>query len=170
VERATVVIEPPRIEVLPGEAVVWAGRTSAPTWLWMTLTAVGLVAGALVLPVVPVAGAIVVLVVLLAVTAMTARVVVGPGGLSVRFGPAGMFRLHVPIAEITTVDAIVVDPLVHGGWGIRLLPGLRAVVFRRGPGIRVVTADGRSTIVTIDGAAEAAGVLRAHLDREVPTG
>jgi hypothetical protein len=83
-----------------------------------------------------------------------------------------MFRLHVPIAEITTVDAIVVDPLdplAHGGWGIRLLPGLRAVVFRRGPGIRVVTADGRATIVTIDGAAEAAGVLRAHLDREVPT-
>jgi hypothetical protein len=165
VERATVLIEPRRIEVAPGEAVVWTGRTSAPTWLWMTLTVVALLAGALLVPVLPVVGVIVVMALLLAVTALTARVAVGPAGLSVRLGPAGLFGLHVPLADMTTVDAIVVEPLAHGGWGIRLLPGLRAVVFRHGPGIRVMTADGQATIVTIDGAAQAAGVLRAHLDR-----
>ena len=62
------------------------------------------------------------------------------------------------------------DPLTHGGWGWRVLPGLRAVVHRAGPGIRVQQADGPTIVVTVDDAAEAVGVLRAHLDDDAATG
>ena len=152
------------VEVVPGEAVVWSGRTSAPRWLSAVLVATGVVTVPLAAVEVPWVGGLVLVVVLLALSLLTARVTVGPAGLRIRLGPLGVVRLDVPLDEIVAVDAIEVDPLAHGGWGVRLMPGLRAVVFRSGPGLRVEQRDGPTTVVTLDRAAEAAGVLRAHVD------
>lgn len=90
-------------------------------------------------------------------------VAVGPTGLKVRFGPLGWPRVRVPLAEIETVEVEDVEPMAYGGWGYRVMPGVRAVVIRRGPGLRVKRTGQADLIVTVDDAATAAGVLAAHL-------
>ena len=164
VDRPDRPIEPVVLEVASGEAVVWAGRSVAPGWQWAVLGAATLVGVLALWPVSPWLALVLVTVMALGASALVARVTVGPGGLTVRTGPAGLVRMHVPLEAITAADAILVDPLAHGGYGLRLMPGLRGVVFRAGPGLRVEQQDGPTTVVTLDGAAVAVGVLRAHLD------
>ena len=91
------------------------------------------------------------------------RVSVGPQGLVARTGPFGLVRFAAPLEEIAGVHAEVVDPLAYGGWGLRVLPGIRGLVVRRGPGLRVERRDAATLVVTVDDAAAAAGVLEAHL-------
>lgn len=164
VPRRTVVLDPVAIEVRPGEEVVWTTRTAAPAWLWAVLVSAAVVGVVVATVVQPVVGAVVLVVLVASIGLLSAHVTVGPAGLRVRTGPLGLVRMAVAVEDVVAVDAIDVDPLAHGGWGLRLMPGLRAVVFRRGPGIRVEQRDGPVTIVTVDGAAEAAGVLRAHVE------
>ena len=89
-------------------------------------------------------------------------VAVGPAGLKVRFGPFGWPRVRVPIAAVEHVEVEDVEPMAYGGWGYRVMPGVRAVVIRRGPGLRIRRAGGADLVVTVDDAATAAGVLAAH--------
>lgn len=165
VEQRDEVLEPTVLAVAPGEAVVWSARTAAPAWLWAVLGLAVVVAGPLLWQVSSVVAVVVLAVLLLSTTVLVARVSVGPGGLSIRLGPLGLVRMHVPLDQVTSADAIIVDPLAHGGWGLRLLPGLRGVIFAAGPGLRVEQRDGPTTVVTTPDATEAAGVLRAHLAR-----
>jgi len=87
----------------------------------------------------------------------------GPAGLKVRFGPLGWPAIHVPLAEIDGIEVEDVEPLAYGGWGYRVTPGVRAVVIRRGSGLRVRRTGRADLVVTVDDAATAAGVLAAHL-------
>lgn len=164
VHHHTVVIDPVPVDVAPGEAVVWTTRIAAPAWLRLVLATVGAVGAAIAALVQLLVGVLVLVGAALALGLLSARVTVGPAGLRVRTGPLGVVRMTVATEDVVGVDAIDVDPLVHGGWGLRLMPGLRAVVLRRGPGLRVVQRDGPVTIITLDGAPEAAGVLRAHVE------
>jgi len=91
-------------------------------------------------------------------------VAAGPTGLRVRFGPLGWPVIRVPLSAIEHITVEDVDPLAFGGWGYRVLPGVRAVVIRRGVGVRVVRTGRPDLVVTVDDAASAAGVLAAHLD------
>jgi len=91
-------------------------------------------------------------------------VAVGPAGLKVRFGPLGWPAIRVALADIERIEIEEVEPLAYGGWGYRALPGVRAVVIRRGIGIRVVRRGRPDLVVTVDDAATAAGVLSAHLE------
>jgi hypothetical protein len=91
-------------------------------------------------------------------------VAVGPAGLKVRFGPLGWPAIRVPLSDIDRIEVEDVEPLAHGGWGYRVMPGVRAVVIRRGIGLRVVRRQRPDLVVTIDDAATAAGVLAAHLE------
>lgn len=163
VEQQDRLLEPSALEVAPGEAVVWTGRAVAPAWLWAVLGVATAVAVPLVWTLAPVLALVVLAVLAFGASMLVARVTVGPRGLAVRLGPGGLVRLRVPLARVTAADAIVVDPLAHGGYGLRLMPGLRGVIFGAGPGLRVEQEDGPTTVVTITDAAEAAGVLRAHL-------
>ena len=97
-----------------------------------------------------------------ALTSIT--VAVGPAGLRVRFGPLGWPAVRVPLDSITGVELENVDPLSYGGWGYRILPGVRAVVVRRGEGLRIARSGRPDLIVTVDDAATAAAVLAAHVD------
>lgn len=90
-------------------------------------------------------------------------VATGAAGLKVRFGPVGWPLLHVPLADIESVEVEDVEPMAYGGWGYRVMPGVRAVVVRRGPGLRVRRRGRADLVVTVDDAATAAGVLAAHL-------
>jgi hypothetical protein len=91
-------------------------------------------------------------------------VAVGPTGLKVRFGPLGWPVIRVPLDAVEDVSVEDVEPLAHGGWGYRVTPGVRAVVIRRGVGLRVTRTGRPDLVVTIDDAASAAGVLVAHLE------
>ena len=81
-------------------------------------------------------------------------------GLTVAFGPFGWPRQHVPLEDVSSAEAIEVNPREVGGWGIRFpRGGGLAVVVRGGDGIRVVRRDGRQLIVTLPDAATAAALL-----------
>ena len=90
-------------------------------------------------------------------------VAVGPAGLKVRFGPLGWPRVRVPLGRVEHVAVEDVEPMAYGGWGYRVMPGVRAVVVRRGPGLRIRRSGAADLVVTVDDAATAAGVLAAHL-------
>jgi hypothetical protein len=91
-------------------------------------------------------------------------VAVGPAGLKVRFGPFGWPAIRVALADIERIEVEHVEPLAYGGWGYRVMPGVRAVVIRRGIGLRVGRKQRPDLVVTVDDAATAAGVLAAHLE------
>jgi uncharacterized membrane protein len=149
-----------------GEQLVWIGGQRAMVGPSMAgllvIVAVGLLAtvpptGPLLL------GVMVAVVVLVIVTFTSIRAVIGPAGLTVRFGPLGRPRLHVPVEDIVEVRVEHVEPMAYGGWGYRVLPGVRAVVVRGGEGMRVVRRTGPDLVVTIEGAREAAGALAAQI-------
>jgi hypothetical protein len=151
-----------------GEDLVWVGRQHTVLGIATAATAIGI--GGLAVAVLPLAmpapayvglglGA------LLAVTFTSIGVVVGPAGLTVRFGPLGFPRISVAAADIIEVRVEQVEPFAFGGWGYRMVPGARAVVVRRGEGIRVVRHAAPDLVVTIDGARAAAGALAAQIRR-----
>ena len=65
------------------------------------------------------------------------KVTVGANGLVAGLGPLHMPRVRIPLDEVDDVSVVQVEPMAWGGWGYRMWPGVRAVVVRRGEGIRV---------------------------------
>lgn len=151
------------VAVVPGEAVVWSGRADAGPWL-VALAGGIVVAGVALAMVTPAWNAVVLVLAGLAVgSILRLRVTVGPAGVVVRHGPLGLLRVRVALDDIEEVGAELVEPLAFGGWGYRLRPGVRAIIVRRGPGLRLERTDAPALVVTVDDAGVAAGVLRAHL-------
>ncbi len=151
------------LDIEPGEAVVWHGRGTAARWTWMLLAGTLVPVPVLVAAGLPWVGALLVVVGASAVSVLRVRVTVGPQGVTARTGPFGIIRFRAALSEISSVHAELIDPLAYGGWGLRFLPGVRGLVVRRGPGLRIEKIDGPSLVLTVDDAAKAAGVLQAHL-------
>lgn len=160
----------PPAEVVTGQAVVWSGRATGR--LGVVTPSVLLAAAALGAWLVP-GDARTVLIVVLPIVALAlttlgqAQVTIGPRGIAVGLGWLGWPRLRVPVEEVADVTVEDVQPMAYGGWGLRLVPKVTAVVIRRGEGIRVERPDGRTLVVTVDDAARGAGVLLAHRDAAV---
>jgi hypothetical protein len=147
--------------------LLWTGRQALPTARVVgsgLLAAGALVTGMRVVPETLVLGGTLMLIGLLLWAFTSISVAAGPAGLRVRFGPLGWPVIRVPLADIDGVELEDVEPLAFGGWGYRVMPGVRAVVIRRGVGLRVRRIGRADLIVTVDDAATAAGVLQAHLD------
>jgi hypothetical protein len=168
-DRPDHVVPSRRVEATPvavGEELVWIGRQH--TVLGRAAAAVAIAVGVIVVTVLPVpvpaaAYGAIVLIALVTANLMSIVVVVGPAGLTVRFGPAGFPRIRVRTADIVEVRVEHVEPLAFGGWGYRIVPGARAVIVRRGEGIRVVRRGAPDLVVTVDGAPAAAGALAAQV-------
>lgn len=166
--RPDQVVASERIDATPvqaGEDLVWFGRQH--TALGSATAAIGVLIGGLVVTVLPVdapafAYGGLAVIALLAVTFTSIRVVVGPAGLTVRFGPLGLPRIRVAAADVVEVRVEHVEPLAFGGWGYRVVPGARAVVVRRGEGFRVIRRGAPDLVITVDGARAAAGALAAQ--------
>jgi hypothetical protein len=164
-ERPSARIAPPVLELPPDHALVWVGSQA-----WGPARLVGplvLVVGAVLLALqrsaeALVAGPAFLFIGLALWTAASITVSVGPAGLKVRFGPFGWPVVRVAVADVTSVHVEDVEPLSYGGWGYRVMPGVRAVIVRRGPALRVGRAGRSDLIVTVDDAATAAAVLAAH--------
>ena len=82
------------------------------------------------------------------------RVDVTDETVSVRFTPIGRPRRIIPLTEIASVEAIMVDPMTWGGWGYRWIPWSHAsaAVLRKGPGLEISLKDGRRFAVTVEDA------------------
>lgn len=165
VERHGTPIQHEPLEIAPGEAVVWTGSSSAPAWSWALVATVVAVAAVLLVVDLPWVALLLVVLAAAATTLLRVTVTIGPAGVTARLGPLRLVRFHTPLEDIAVVHAEVVDPLTYGGWGLRWLPGVRGVILRSGPGLRIEQTDGPDLVVTVDDAAEAAGVLQAHVDR-----
>ncbi len=158
------------LEVPSGDRVVWVGRQTAGPAL--VLPAGAVVVGAALAVAVP--GPTLVVVAALGVAAVAlatftrVAVAISDRGVDVRLGPLGWPRIHVALADVTEVGIEHVEPMSHGGWGYRAMPGTRAVVIRRGEGLRIGRRGRADLIVTIDGAEDAARVLTALTPRRWP--
>lgn len=150
----------------PGETAAWFGDQSWGIGTAVSMLAlVGAAATAVLVPP-PGRGVTIGSLVLVAVALATftrIRVAIGPHGLTVRFGILGVPRQHVALTDIEAVEVEDVEPLAYGGWGYRVVPGARAIVIRRGPGLRIRRRGRADLLVTVDDADVAAGVLAAHL-------
>jgi hypothetical protein len=85
--------------------------------------------------------------------------------LTVAFGPWGVPRRVIALADVVDVSAIQVEPTQWGGWGYRWIPWAQAsaAVIRRGPGIALVLHDGRRFAVTVEDAVAGAQAASAAL-------
>jgi hypothetical protein len=144
----------------PGESAAWFGRTASTKLAALAgvfaiaMVALGLFDGGWFVVVAGIFGACAIAFVSEISATVDAR------GLTVAFGPFGWPRQHVPLEDVSSAEAIEVDPMKTGGWGIRFpRGGGLAVVVRGGDGIRVVRRDGRQLIVTLPDAATAAALL-----------
>lgn len=145
--------------------LVWVGTQTWPAGGALALVLVvggGLLSALRVAPEALTAGAVLVVAGLLVRLLTSITVAVGPSGLVVRFGPLGWPRVRVPLADVNAVEVEDVEPMAYRGWGYRAMPGVRAVVIRRGVGLRVRRSGRPDLVVTVDDAADAAGVLAAH--------
>jgi hypothetical protein len=160
-------VRAPAKVVLPADAAVaWVGRQTWPVGRILgplLIVAGALLAGVRVTPEGVLIGASMAFAGFLVWGLTSIVVAVGPTGLRVRFGPLGWPGVRVPLTEITGVGLEDVEPMAYGGWGYRVMPGIRAIVIRRGEGLRIGRSGRADLIVTVDDAATAGAVLAAHL-------
>jgi hypothetical protein len=161
----------PRLEVGADERVVWTRSVASGS-----LPAVVLVAGVGVTAVVAVVGrqwwvlAVSALLAVLAAALFSVTVTVDQRGLSVR-GRFGRPRSHTSLDRIERAGTVTVRPVRDfGGYGYRVsamgpLRGTRGYVLRGGEALLVERTDGVRTIVTVDDAGTAAGLLNGLLER-----
>lgn len=169
--RPTLLAETTAVELEGDERAVWLQRVQisrggaivllAALALMVVLTLVTLFTDA------PIAAVVILIVVTLALAALVVstlafHVRVDESGLTVN-SIVGIPRVHVPLRDISRVEAVDVNPMGEfGGWGMRWAPGGGfGVVLRSGPGIRAHRVAGRVFTVTVDDAATGAALLSA---------
>ncbi len=84
---------------------------------------------------------------------------VDESGVTVRIGPFGWPSHHIPVDEIAGASAVAVKPMSYGGWGYRVRSGVRAIIVRSGPAIRIERPDGPDLLVTVDDAPAGAAAI-----------
>jgi len=156
----------PRIDLAAGQRAAWS-EVMVPNGMVVVL-AVSLLATALLGALARSAWAAAPTVAVLLVVGLeftVLRLTVDRRGLRVRFGPWGWPRVTVPLEEIEYAEVAEVRPAEWGGWGYRMRPGGRALVLRRGPGVRLVLSGGREFMATTRDPHTAAGLLNTLLGR-----
>lgn len=145
----------------PGGRAVWMGTARA-SWalpIMAVFTASGV---AIAFAVHPLLGIPFVLIGLSALSFASVRVIVDRFGVRVDYGPLAWPTQRVPLADIRQASAVEVVPMQRGGWGYRgslRLFGRAAIVLRGGDGIELDLVRDRKLTITVDDAAEGAGVL-----------
>jgi len=101
--------------------------------------------------------------VLLSLTLLRWTVRVDATGITATAG-FGLPRIRIPLDDLAEVAVVESDPLRDfGGWGLRLSLNLRqwGIVLRRGPALRLRRRRGRTWVITVDGAEQAAAAAQA---------
>lgn len=149
----------PTVGLGAGETAAW---TSAGVSVWVPALGLAGLAAALVMQ--GTTGILLGVVAVVLLGASAIQVTVSAAGVGIGLGWWGWPRRVVPLDQIARAEVIQVEPLAYGGWGYRVLTGrvltgARAVVIRRGPGIRLVRDDRPDLIVTVDDADRGAGLV-----------
>jgi hypothetical protein len=161
-----VAADAPRVRLVDGERAVWIAKSGT---VVAFVVAVPLVVVSVVFAVLTRAWALLIVdaIVIGALVTLTSFVIrVDRTGLTVR-SAVGWPRYRVPLDEVLKADVTRVSPLKDfGGWGWRVgRHGRVGVVLRTGEALLVERTGGRSIVVTVDGAATAAGLLNTLADR-----
>lgn len=157
----------PRATVSAEEHAVWIGRVESRAAVLVGLAAAGLVVALMVWTGLWALLLVAVLLFALVATMSVAVVRVDSTGVTVR-SPLGVPRMMVPLDEVVRADVRDVLPFREfGGWGWRVGRGGRVgVVLRAGESLLLERTGGRSVVVTVDGAAAAAGLINSLADRD----
>ncbi|MFC4784386.1 DUF1648 domain-containing protein [Nocardioides sp. MAHUQ-72] len=147
-----------------GERATWVGRSSSSVLMGVAAVLV-VVSVFLVFTAWPVAN-VVALVALAVFWTHVVTVRVDDSGVTTSWGPARWPRVRVPLEQLEGARAEEIEPRRWGGWGYRFSSRGRAVVTRRGPGVVLELRDGSAFAVTVDGAAEAADLVNALVERD----
>lgn len=162
-----------RIDLAPGERVVWMRTATMARWGVLLLLAVGVaVAGATAATWITGAYAATwILAASLAVLALAAamatvfHVRIDGDGLTA-VSALGFPRVRVSLNEVAETGVAPVNGFAEfGGWGYRVKPGAVGIVLRNGDALQVTRKDGRRVVVTVDDAHTAAGLLQALAGR-----
>ncbi|NED98750.1 DUF1648 domain-containing protein [Phytoactinopolyspora halotolerans] len=103
------------------------------------------------------------------------RVIVDERGVTVR-GTLGWPRIHTPLDEIAHARTVRVHPIRHfGGYGLRVAVfgpyrGATGFILHGGTGVLVEKTDGHRTIVVVDDAETAAGLINSMAMRRTRNG
>ncbi|MEU8249464.1 DUF1648 domain-containing protein [Nonomuraea sp. NPDC048916] len=163
--------EPPRLDLRPGQRVVWVSRVTNP---WLVAVTTVAAAGLVVATVLDVAGASVgvvlpplgiLLLVGLLTASLTARVTAD--GLTIGFGPFGWPVRRIKLSKIDKAWSDTRYPSQVGGWGIRGLPGGATIMLRGGECLIIRYHSGGELAVSVDDAARGAALLNALLGERV---
>ena len=90
---------------------------------------------------------------------------VDESGVTVRIGPFGWPTQHIPADEIADASTVAVKPMSYGGWGYRVRSGVRAIIIRSGPAIRIERTDQSDLLVTVDDAPAGAAAISTVVRR-----
>jgi hypothetical protein len=156
------------LPVRPDERLAWFGTAAASPGvqagaLGVLVVAAGavLLAGLATVPAVALVAVVPLACAVLAATMLTWRVRIDRAGVTA-VGALGFPRLHVPADDVAAAAVTTVAPIGDlGGFGLRQRPGVTAVATRGGEAVEVTRRDGRRLLLTVDDAADAAGVLEA---------
>lgn len=156
----------PMLELDADQTAVWSGRGRG----WV-LIVIGLIIIAISLAIWSPVSLVLLLVAVLVLMFAEVRATVSERGVVVSLGWLGVPSWMVPMAEITRAEVEDVSPMSYGGWGYRLRPGVRAVVVRGGPSLRLVRTDKADLVLTVDDPQTGAGLVNSLLARvQRPTG
>ncbi|GAA4893973.1 hypothetical protein LX16_1747 [Stackebrandtia albiflava] len=164
---------PGRIDVAPGQRLMWATRVHA---TWMTVMSVVIACLAALTLALYIAGlgdvpwpvpATLLLVALAGVPLTSVTVSAGQRGVTLRFGPFGWPVWRIRLADIEEAAEVERHALEVGGWGFRSTPRATAVMLRSGTCLRLTRRGRKDVYVSVPDADTAAGVINGllHADR-----
>ncbi|MFI6295540.1 hypothetical protein ACIBEJ_28370 [Nonomuraea sp. NPDC050790] len=166
---------PPKLRLRPGQRSVWVSRVSNP-WLLALTVAGGAVfvaaAGVALVGATPnvvwgplLFASVVVLLSGLFTSAATVRVT--DDGLAVGFGPFGWPVRRIRLSKIEKAWSEIRYPSQVGGWGIRGVPGMAAIMLRGGDCLVLRYRSGGQLLISVDDARRGASLINALIEERV---
>jgi hypothetical protein len=150
----------PMLRLKPGMSAVWSGRGRGT--VLVVIGASVLIAAVVIWSVVSL---VLLLVALLVLVFSEVRATVSDAGVVVSLGWLGIPSWLVPLDTITAAEVEEVSPMSYGGWGYRIRPGVRGVIVRGGPSLRLRRKDRPDLVLTVDDAERGAGLVNALVVR-----
>lgn len=153
-------VNAPRVGLAPGARAVWMGTARA-AWAAPMVVA-GVALGVVAAAWKPSAGLPFGAIGLVGLAFTSIRVTIDRNGVRIAYGAFGWPVQRVRLADIEQASVLDVNPMAWGGWGYRgslRMMGRAAVVLRGGEGVRLDLAGGRTMVITVDGAAQGAGLI-----------
>ncbi len=153
-------VDGPTIDLAATETAIWSGSGRGP--LLIAIGAVVVIAAIAMWSWTSLALLIVAVIVLLFAEV---RATVSDRGVAISLGWLGIPSWVIPMARIRGAEVEDVSPMSYGGWGYRLRPGVKALVVRGGPGLRLVREDEADLVLTVDDPETGAGLINSLLAR-----